>query len=549
VDLLVQLVTDEKTTKKSEEYKSAIATYQEAFEACSQVLRMDKLAFQSKWFRDFYRRNFDALMVKSMHDNVIQDVDNVREWLNALRRGPTRTDASRQRFAPPQRTTLVDDGEEVNGDDNNEESLAGSPDSVGFMSSHDMPSPFSTTDRLTQIGKQDNIFSDPSKTTEQALIDAIVDATVYRETDRERLRKDPLVRLLIPNPPGKYNFTIVTAMGVITEGKSGLELEDAFRRLKEIRGVSAIRADTGTARSLEYNASKIEEAIYAANQLGKPFGLLGYSQGCANALTAESLLLSGSPEQQRILTDPKAGLVCRQLLFSAANGSMHGPASDSKVQRLFVMCEEFFKYQQGYFSRAFTSTVLELLNTMMDSAAFHKFIGGAQSMLPEGCRAFWREAQHLSHIPTCTMRGVLEEHTTPECLEMVSSLLTKQSGSALHDSQVHVYDAVGHPIYTHNRNGRILKNCAVGEGAIQRTHHWSPLSDEVEFVRTSRDVERCSFDCAKDRHVFPWVDVNVRFGFIHYDKDELGSNGGSVNGDDAVMGVATSNGGIDTTDL
>jgi hypothetical protein len=56
----------------------------------------------------------------------------------------------------------------------------------------------------------------------------------------------------------------------------------------------------------------------------------------------------------------------------------------------------------------------------------------------------------------------------------------------------------------------------VGEGFIQRKHHWSPLSDEVEFVQTQRDIERALFDCAKDRHVFPWVDVNVRFGLIKY---------------------------------
>jgi hypothetical protein len=110
----------------------------------------------------------------------------------------------------------------------------------------------------------------------------------------------------------------------------------------------------------------------------------------------------------------------------------------------------------------------------------------------------------------------MEDHTTPECLEMISHLLTKQSGSPLHDSQVHVFDAVGHPVYHHNRNGRILKSTDVGEACIQRTHHWSPLSDEVEFVRTQNDIEAASFDCAKDRHVFPWVDVNARFGFIKY---------------------------------
>jgi hypothetical protein len=330
------------------------------------------------------------------------------------------------------------------------------------------------------------------------------------------LRKDPLVRLLIPNPPGHYNFVIVSAMGVITEGKQGLELRDAYRRLEAERGVKAIRADTGTARSMEYNSSKIQEAIEVAVGLQKPYGLLGYSQGTANALMAESVLLSGTPKQQRALSKANGGLVCRLLLFSAANGSFHGSAVEKKVQRLIVMCEEFFKYQQGYFSRALSSTVLESLNSLLDSAHFHKLMGGAQSFLQDGCRAFWREAQHLPHVPTCTLRGVMEEHTTPEALEMISHLLTKQSGSALHDSQVHVFDAVGYPVYHNNRNGRMLKRCAIGDGSVQRTHHWSPLSDEVEFLRTPRDIELGCFDCAKDRHVFPWVDVNARFGFIKY---------------------------------
>ena len=66
------------------------------------------------------------------------------------------------------------------------------------------------------------------------------------------------------------------------------------------------------------------------------------------------------------------------------------------------------------------------------------------------------------------MRGILEEHTTPEALEMLSQMLTKQSGSALHDSQVHASDAVAYPVYHRNRNGRILEKCEIGAGAIQR---------------------------------------------------------------------------------
>ena len=392
-------------------------------------------------------------------------------------------------------------------------------------------------------GNVDKMFLEPEKRSEQELVDAILDAIVYEEKERESLRRDPLIRFLIPNAPGNYNFKVVTAMGVITEGKAGLELQAALDRLREKRGVRTIRADTATARSFEYNAGKIIEAIESAKQLHKPFGLIGYSQGCANALYAESLMVSGkkyeadpllvlgrcqqpthillclstgTPVQQHEISSGHTGLVCRQLLFSAANGSRHGPATDKKAQRLIVMVEDFLKYQQGYFSKALQSIFLEAVTSVMDSAQFQKIMGGAETFTSDGVRVFWREAQHLPHVPTCTLRGVLEEHTTPECLEMLSNMLTKQSGSELHDSQVHVFDAIGHPVYHNNRNGKVLEKCYVGKGAIQRTHHWSPLSDEVEFVKTARDDDLASFDCAKDRHVFPWVDVNVRFGFIKY---------------------------------
>ena len=67
---------------------------------------------------------------------------------------------------------------------------------------------------------------------------------------------------------------------------------------------------------------------------------------------------------------------------------------EAKIHRLIVMCEQFFKYQQGYFSRAFTKTVLESLTDIMDSAAFKKFVaGGGGTFLHDGSRAFWREGK------------------------------------------------------------------------------------------------------------------------------------------------------------
>lgn len=118
--------------------------------------------------------------------------------------------------------------------------------------------------------------------------------------------------------------------------------------------------------------------------------------GCANGLFCESLLQSGTPSQQSRLTSPSSNLVCRQLLFSAANGSMHGPAMEEKTHRLIVMCEQFFKYQQGYVSKAFTTLVLENLTNLMDSAAYQKFVaGGGGTFLHNGSRAFWREGESL----------------------------------------------------------------------------------------------------------------------------------------------------------
>lgn len=58
----------------------ATRIYRESFEACEYVLSLDKNAFQSPWFSDFYRRNYNALMILSMYENVVDDVDCVRYW-------------------------------------------------------------------------------------------------------------------------------------------------------------------------------------------------------------------------------------------------------------------------------------------------------------------------------------------------------------------------------------------------------------------------------------------------------------------------------------
>ena len=356
--VLQSLLKREIDSKNSDLCAEVTKKYREAFAACADLLNYDKLAFHTAWFKKFYQRNYDALMVKSIYDNLIQDDDNVREWLGRLREATIRKQ-SRDKQSPSNEEVGVNDKE---------------------------------------VGNNELYFHNPEHLHEQEIIDEINNLIFFNEKEREEINSDPLVRLLISNEPGNYNFTIVSAMGVITEGKRGLELDSALARLKQQRNVDVVRADTGTARTFEYNASKIEDAIESAVHMNKPYGLLGYSQGCANGLFCESLLQSGTPSQQSRLVSPNSNLVCRQLLFSAANGSMHGPAMEEKTQRLIVMCEQFFKYQQGYFSRAFTTFVLETLTNVMDSAAYQKFVaGGGGTFLHNGSRAFWREGKKILH--------------------------------------------------------------------------------------------------------------------------------------------------------
>ena len=75
-----RLQEDEWRAKRESEYSEAIRLYRESFDACAEVLSIDKLAFHASWFAEYYKRNYDALMIKSMYDNVMEDIDNVRYW-------------------------------------------------------------------------------------------------------------------------------------------------------------------------------------------------------------------------------------------------------------------------------------------------------------------------------------------------------------------------------------------------------------------------------------------------------------------------------------
>ena len=105
----------------------------------------------------------------------------------------------------------------------------------------------------------------------------------------------------------------------------------------------------------------------------------------------------------------------------------------------------------------------------------------------------------------------------PEALEFLSNVLTVQVQGELHDTQVTLDNAVGHSTLVNNEQTRLLEQCDMGSIA-QETHHWSPLLKETAFVTTPRDIDLAIYDCPKDRHIFPWVEVNARFGIIKHKK-------------------------------
>ncbi len=346
----------------------------------------------------------------------------------------------------------------------------------------------------------------PVPRSEQLLVDAVIDALYAFPEDRKALKKDPLVRLLVDPPPGRYDFTIVTAMGVVTDGAKGRELEDAFRRLEAKRGVKLVRADTATARSLDFNAKRIEEAVRTVTT---PWGWMGYSQGCANGFWAESMFMAGTPSQRRLLE----GMRCRQLLFSATNGSAHGTCGDLKFLRAMEDGDSFLSHYQAMFSRPAIRLALRALRTALDSPMAVKTMGGVDSLSWEGVLTLGREAQIVDTAPTTIMRGVVREPYLPEALEMLSNVLTVQVENPDHDTQVAMDEAVGHPVHVSNAWARRLAACDIG-ARVQANHHWSPLLYAVDFITTQRDIERCVYDFPKDRHVFPWVELNARFGII-----------------------------------
>lgn len=233
-------------------------------------------------------------------------------------------------------------------------------------------------------------------------------------------------------------------------------------------------------------------------------------------MKAESRLCSGTPKQRELVE----GLRTRNFLCPAANGTAQMTCGEWKITSAAVELEHFLKHNQVYFSSALQEAFLDIFFTVASGSGIFSALGGLHSLSHQGVQQLWREARHKDGVPTTSLRGVVEAHNMPETLDLVAAWYTRQLESGLHDTQVALDEAVGHPIYVHNTNSLMLQRCDLG-GAVQRMSHWAPLKEDTAFVTTPWDVERRCYDFPKDRFVYPWLELNARFGFIPKVTDEL----------------------------
>lgn len=341
---------------------------------------------------------------------------------------------------------------------------------------------------------------------EAARVVAVVRALYARPADQRQQLADPLVHLRWEPPVGHYALTIVSCMGVVTGGAAGEELAGVFARLEAERGVRVVRAATGTGRSLEHNAERIIEAIAACET---PFALLGYSQGCANALLAEYLLLSGTPPEQALLER----LVARNLLFSAANGSLHGSAALAKLTRAMVLGERLLKPYQATHSWPAIRAVLRGLRALLDTPALVATLSGTHSLSLERARVLHRDGQWASGVPTSHTRAAARGAWLPDALVYMHHVLNELSGGAEQDSQVLTADAVAAATRVSNAATEAF---ARGDrrSLPQATHHWAPVGPQVGYLTTEHDRARAVYEHPVEQLVWPWVETLARFGLV-----------------------------------
>lgn len=119
---------------------------------CEEVLHQE-------WLHAFWARNYDALTVVSVLRNAQMDVDKTRKWVDAqLREG--------------------------------------------------------TSEEYKGVKESCDALWETNPRSEACLVDCLIEILFYESAARSKYREDALVQLVIEEPEGHLNFTVVSAMGV-----------------------------------------------------------------------------------------------------------------------------------------------------------------------------------------------------------------------------------------------------------------------------------------------------------------------------------------------
>eukprot|EP00392_Amoebophrya_sp_AT5.2_P015005 g15191.t1 len=427
--------------------KAAIAKYADAFKCCRRVVKKSnkKALFRCSWLKDFYERNYESLVIFYTAKNIIEDTDAVASWLVNQ---PWEVVCGGKRASGPRSATSAQHhGKKIGASpaaafaSTNASLKSGTaPSSApGIATAPPQQSEVAALVRRLQRSEGAVASGCQDQLDHLNLVRLIIAATYFYTEDHEATLTDPLNYLLFdfendstertgqrpqghPHHLDLSHFTLLTAMGVITEGEKGREMENSFKRLTRKHGVKVVRSHTGTARHLEYNAGQIQKALKQAlsEQPTNYWGWLGYSQGCANCWKAETELNTGTPDQQKLLQK----LVCRNSLFSAANGTPQVTVLEWRISECGADLEMLLKSIQLHVSQNLNSFLLSALSFLLSSREFVFAIGGLHSLNHLGTiRGLWRGARMKENVPSLAVRAVGDGETLPECLVFISNIL------------------------------------------------------------------------------------------------------------------------------
>ena len=333
---------------------------------------------------------------------------------------------------------------------------------------------------------------------------AVVQNLYAEDVDVAGIPEDPLVWFTPRAPKTPVNFTIVAAMGIITDGAHGCELESTFQRLQRDYGIQYVRTDTGLVKSLEFNAQRI---VAALKTVTTPFAIVGYSQGCANMMFTESQLYTGTPEQRHLLDN----LVSRNFICSAFNGSVHAVCGTEKYKLSLIEGENIIKNLSISISKPMAGLGLALLMRTLDTPAINMSMNSFESLAHYGLQSLSRDAQYKSGVVSYEIQGIAKTHV-PDALVFMKNHFQRQFDTP-NDSQVGADCAHAYPVYNHNDSVDLLYREAVPAKPLD-IHHWSPLVEEISLAQTERDYQDFDYRGPKSIFLTPWAESLILFGLV-----------------------------------